>query len=380
MRVLFTVLSVAVGIGAILFLVSLGFGLQKNLLERITTEDSLLALDISPVDTDIIRLSDENISEIKKIQGVSKISLQAVVSGQLSFNNFNSEATFNLIDPDWFSLSGMLPSIGRSPKETDTDVVVANTSVAELFNFANSKELLGENIKISLFNPTGDDFTTEPKTTGKNYEIIGILEEQDASPQIYVKFNDLPNFKVQEYQFAKVKVSSSDDLEPVRDKLISAGYLVSALSDTIDQANKIFGIIQIILGIFGVIALMVAAIGLINTMTITLLQRTNEIGIMRAIGASPRDVKTIFLGESIITGFLGGLSGILLGVITSQIVNWFLNILANKLGGQTISLFSYPFWFLLFILALSTIVGFLAGLWPASRAAKLNPLDALRYK
>ena len=137
---------------------------------------------------------------------------------------------------------------------------------------------------------------------------------------------------------------------------------------------------QIILGIFGVVGLIVAAVGLVNTMSVTLLERTSEIGVMRTLGASAKDIKRLFLAESTITGFLGGFSGIIIGLILSQIFNWIINILARTLGGQSLSLFHYPFWFLLFIIILSTLVGFLAGFWPAKRASKLNPLEALRYK
>jgi len=101
---------------------------------------------------------------------------------------------------------------------------------------------------------------------------------------------------------------------------------------------------------------------------------------MRAIGASPGDIKALFLSESIITGFLGGVAGIFLGVIVSQAFNLLLKLLAKSLGGNATNIFSYPLWFVAFAILLSTIVGLVAGFLPARRAAKLNPLDALRYK
>ena len=193
------------------------------------------------------------------------------------------------------------------------------------------------------------------------------MEEQEATPQAYINLDGFTDFVLSNFQFAKVKVKNSEQTEAIRDSLISQGFFVSALSDTVDQANRIFNIIQIVLGIFGVIALIVAAIGLINTMTITLLQRTNEIGIMRAIGASPNNIRALFLSESIITGFLGGVAGIFLGVATSQIFNLFLKLLAKSLGGRPTDIFAYPFWFIIFAVLLSTLVGVAAGFWPARR-------------
>jgi putative ABC transport system permease protein len=117
-----------------------------------------------------------------------------------------------------------------------------------------------------------------------------------------------------------------------------------------------------------------------NTMTVTLLERTKEIGIMRTLGASPNDVKYLFVSESVIVGFLGGVSGIVMGVALGLAVNLFLNIVAGQFGGKSVSLFSFPLTFLAFIAVFSAAVGYLTGIFPAKRAAKLNPLDAIRYE
>lgn len=126
--------------------------------------------------------------------------------------------------------------------------------------------------------------------------------------------------------------------------------------------------------------MIVSAIGMFNTMTVTLLERTKEIGIMRTIGASPSDVKNLFISESIVVGFLGGVSGIVMGVTIGLTVNFFLNLVASQFGGQAVALFSFPLAFLLFIMLFSAAVGYLTGVFPAKRAATLNPLDAIRYE
>ncbi|MFH1657022.1 MAG: ABC transporter permease [bacterium] len=378
-RIVFTVLGFSVGIGAILFLVSLGFGLQKNLLEKITTAESLLALDIAPAETKIISLTPASLQEISNIPGVEKVSPRAIFSSQITLENITSEVTLNLIDPDYFNLNGVLPNSGEVFNDNDSQKAVINTSVAELSNL-DPKTILGKKIKLAIFMPEEESLEVESFIADEEFEIVGVLDEADSPPQVYVKRTDLKKLPISEYHFAKVKVTSSEETEVVRERLISMGFLVSSLSDVIEQANKIFGVIQIVLGIFGVVALFVAAIGLINTMTISLLERTSEIGIMKAIGASPKDIQWIFLADSIIIGFLGGLGGIAMGIITSQIFNWLVNILANNLGGQPVALFYYPLWFILSISILSITVGFIAGFFPAQRAAKLNPLSALRYK
>ena len=378
-RVVFTVLGVSVGIGAILFLVGLGFGLQKNLLEQITTAESLLTLDITPTDANVVSLTQDVFKRIMQVPGVDKISPQAVYPGQIKVEGITSEASLNIINADYFVLSGSMPDLGKAFTDKDKDKIVINSPVASLLNLK-PNDALGKEVEFSIFVENQETGQTRTYSPDKKFKIVGVFQEQGAAPQIYIKRSDIKDFAIDVFQTAKVKVKENKDLEPVRDKLISMGFSVSSLSDTIDQANKVFRIIQLVLGAFGIIALIVAAIGLINTMTITLLERTNEIGIMRAIGASSRDVRWIFLGESTFTGFLGGIGGIVIGMGGGQAFNLLVNIISKNLGGKTMNIFYYPIWFILFILALSTLVGFIAGIWPSSRAAKLNPLDALRYK
>jgi putative ABC transport system permease protein len=177
-----------------------------------------------------------------------------------------------------------------------------------------------------------------------------------------------------------VRVKDSKNLVPVQDEIIAKGFTVTALSKTVEQANKIFQGIQAVLAVFGGIALTVSAIGMFNTMTVTLLERTAEIGVMRTIGASSLDIVVLFVAEAVIVGLLGGVVGILLGVGIGVIVNGFLGAVASKFGGEAVGIFRYPAPFLLFIATFSGAVGFLTGLFPARRAAKINPLDAIRYK
>jgi putative ABC transport system permease protein len=182
------------------------------------------------------------------------------------------------------------------------------------------------------------------------------------------------------YSKLKVKVQSKEYLDPARTAIVDKGYIVSALSDIIEQANQVFEIVQIVLASFGIVALIVSAIGMFNTMTIALLERTQEIGIMKALGATNVDIWNMFLAESVIIGFFGGLGGILIGVLTGELFNYLINLLAGAFGGQSIDIFYTPVWFILTIIAFSTFVGLMTGFYPARRAAKINCLEALRYK
>jgi len=135
--------------------------------------------------------------------------------------------------------------------------------------------------------------------------------------------------------------------------------------------------------LFGIVALVVSAIGMFNTMTIALLERTEEIGIMKSIGASDFTISMIsmiFVMESTIMGFLGGVGGVILGFAGGSIFNILTNMVAERFGGKAVSLFYSPTWFILAIIIFAAVVGFITGFIPARRASKIDPLDALRYK
>ena len=158
------------------------------------------------------------------------------------------------------------------------------------------------------------------------------------------------------------------------------GLTASSISETIDQANKVFRIIQLILMVFGMIALIVSAIGMFNTMTITLLERTEEIGIMKAIGASKKDISLMFVMESTLMGFLGALGGVILGFLGGLIINLLINAIATRFGGEAVSLFYSPLWFISTVIGFGAFVGFMTGVFPARKASHIDALDALRYK
>lgn len=380
-RTSLTILGISIGIGAILVFVSLGYGLQKTMLEQITTAESLLSLDVTTPKIDIISLSQEKVNEISNIPNVEEVSPLALVPGQISFGNLTSDTFFYACKPSYFRLGGILAKEGEFFENENEQKIVLSSALIRSFNIQ-PEQAIGNKIKIKLFkiqrNDVGEE-TVEIVEKEEFYEIVGVAEEEITS-FAYIPIGTLADMEITEYSQVKVKVTDLKIMDEVREEIISMGYLVSALSETVDEANKIFRAMQIVLAAFGLVALLVAAIGMANTMTVTLLERTNEIGVMKAIGAADKDIGRMFLTESIIMGFLGGAGGVGLGFLISELSNWGINILAKGLGGQSIDLFFSPIWFIIFIMVFSTLVGFLSGILPARRASKMNPLEALRYK
>ena len=382
MRTLLTILGVSVGIGAVLFLVSLGYGLQNVILSQITTADSLLSLDVSSGSSEVLALDQSNIDNIASMEGVTEVSRQAVVTGQFTIGELTGDGLIYAVDPSFFRLHGTSAKYGELFIAEDQRQACVSSAGAQIFGYENPDDMINVQAKVTLYIKILTEENIEEVNMivlAEPYNITCVIEDENTS-FIYVPLATIDEGFINTFDMLKVKVVDNDHLLSIREEIIGHGFLVAALSDTIDQAIKIFRVVQIVLGFFGLIALIVSAIGMFNTMTISLLERINEIGIMRAIGVTKRDIKIMFLMESMIMGFLGGVFGVVVGWLGGEMANLGLNLLAKNFGGQSLDLFYEPFWFVVFIIIFSTIIGILTGIFPSRKAAKLNPLDALRYK
>lgn len=383
MRTFLTVLGLSVGIGAVLFLVSLGYGLQNLILGNITSADSLLSLDVTPGAGNAVTISEKNIENIAKIPNVDFVSPIVTFNSQVTVNGVTGTTIANVVDSNFFKLSGQNVDYGKIPESNNDSGIIISSAGAALFGLK-PEDVVGKDAQVSLFIPYKGEDNVENSNVKVSerpgpFKVIGVIKD-DSSNYIYFPAASVKDLNLQTFDQLKIKISDAKYVDGVRNEIINQGFLVSSLSDIVEQTNKIFKVIQSVLAIFGLIALIVSSIGMINTMTITLLERINEIGIMRAIGISRKDIKLMFLAESMIMGFLGGIGGVVLGYVGGLLVNGGINLLARTFGGQALNLFYYPAWFIYFIVIFSTIIGLLTGVFPSIKASKLNPLSALRYK
>lgn len=382
-RTLLTVLGMSIGIAAIMFLVSLGEGLRTTLLERITTSDSLLTLDISEAKSGIVTLSRDVVKRLEEMPGVDEVSPAFQITTQGHLDELSADLGVFGSKPSFLKLGGFKASRGNLLSDDDPTGVIINTAVAQLFG-KTPDELMGKEMTFTFFIPKTEDVTGnlqsnfETIKSDKRFKIIGTVEGEDNI--VYINSASLEDLKIEKYGQVKVKAKSNGEMNIIRDAILEQGLLVSSLSDTVDQANQIFSVVRIILMLFGTIALVVSAIGMFNTMTITLLERTEEIGIMKSIGASDWGIAVMFFMEAAIMGFLGGLAGVLIGWGGGRLFNLTINFIATRFGGEEVNLFNSPTWLVVGVIVSSVIVGLLTGVVPARRASKTDPLDALRYK
>ena len=177
-----------------------------------------------------------------------------------------------------------------------------------------------------------------------------------------------------------VRVNRSSQVEAVEDKIKQLGYNTFSLLDATRSLRRFFAILDLFLGIFGSLALAVASLGIINTLVMSILERRREIGIMKAIGASDGDVQKLFFAEAGAMGVLGGSLGVLLGWVIGRVINLGTSIYMERQQQFTPDdVWLVPLWLVLGAVGFSLIVSLLAGLYPAARAARLDPVQALRY-
>lgn len=373
-----------VGTGAVVVLVGLGFGLQQIILEQIVFGETLLSLGVSATGARNLTINDETVKKFEQIEHVIDVAPLARYPALVTYKGLTGNVFIQGAEPAYIRYGGITASAGEVFVDEDIsngNEVMLSPAVLKLFGIEDVESFVGQEVTFRLLVPAedGTENITEINIE-KKFRVKGITKEEGVLNALMM-LPELRNYVgIEEYDRAQVRVEASEFLDVTEAKLIEEGYRVTALSKTVEQASKIFQGVQAVLATFGGIALLVSAIGMFNTMTVTLLERTKEIGIMRTIGASPRDIKLLFVSESIIVGFLGGISGIIMGVALGFVVNITLNVAASQFGGKSVALFSFPIPFLLFIATFSAAVGYLTGIFPARRASLLNPLDAIRYE
>jgi putative ABC transport system permease protein len=386
LRTWLTILGMGVGTGAVVVLVGLGFGLQQIILEQIVFGETLLSLGVSATGAQNLQLTSETVLSFEANEHVLDAAPLARFPALVTYKGLTGNLFIQGAEPPYIRYAGVVAQYGEVFTDEDagnTNEIMLSPAVLKLFGVDDEEinDFIGEKVKFRLLVPA-DDGTDEVNEIfiDKEYTVKGITKEEGVLNALMMLPELRTHVGIEEYERIQVRVDTNEFLAVVEEELIGLGYRVTALSKTVEQASKIFQGVQAVLATFGGIALLVSAIGMFNTMTVTLLERTKEIGIMRTIGAAPKDIKWLFVSESVVVGFLGGVSGIIMGVGLGVFINLLLNFAASQFGGESVNLFAFPIGFLVFIALFSAVVGYLTGIFPAKRAATLNPLDAIRYE
>jgi putative ABC transport system permease protein len=181
------------------------------------------------------------------------------------------------------------------------------------------------------------------------------------------------------FEMVYVRAASIAETSPVREAIEDMGLNVVSITDQLQEIRRGFLIMDSILGAVGTIALFVAALGIVNTMVMSILERTREIGVMKAIGGSEHQIRMIFFVEAAAIGVVGAIFGLLLGWGVTRIANLVVNARLLPAGEEPVNLFYFPLWLILGAIAFAILLSLAAGLYPAHRAARVDPVKALRH-
>ena len=433
-RVIMTALGVVIGTAAVIVLVSLGVGLQRQATQSLGAGGSLTELRVSampqyqeievvpvgrggggPTQTDQLRLDAAALEEIRALPSVESVSplenLQ--MGGELVFGRLRGWGQIVGVEPEMLAdvavaqgttdiLRGQVVIGGRVPDNFyDPDAMSQygyGPKVVVGGGPGNSEkpDLYYQIVRMNLQRYSEDGTMTEKAV---RFQVAGILAlvgwRHDYT--IYAPFRDVVAFNSwatgqrrdperDGYHEVVVRATSRSTTLEAEQAITAMGFMVQSERQQVEQMNQYFRTLQAILGGIGAIALLVAAFGIANTMLMAILERTREIGLMKAIGASNQAVMVVFLAEASGIGLLGGAGGVLLGGILSGIANLVAKSMLQNQGqgilmpGASTTIAHIPLWLPIFALVFSALVGTISGAYPASRAARLSPIDALKYE
>lgn len=381
------------------------------------------------------KLTDETAAEFKKMGNVfdaTPLASNIWVKGmKLEGQDKKSWGNLTGYDPET-TVFEITISAGRSLKKGDMDkMVVSADLLGDMGSKGKPEEIIGKKMILMFeggnYPDWGEDPPKPPMGDNKDWwdeqrkntheipvEIIGVIEggpmsggqsfitmtfakklmtqknwqwqedkspkENSSSPQGSMVLEKTNYLEKDGYGTILVKADETEFVEGIAEEIRKDGYGVSTAKEMIAEMTKAFTGIGIVLGAIGGVALFVAAIGIINTMVMATYERTKEIGVLRACGATRAAIRKLFILEAGMIGFWGGVFGLGFSYAIAQVGNLISNRYFSQYSIPIQNIASFPLWLILGVLAFTTLLGIMAGLYPAIRASRLNPVEALRYE
>ncbi len=279
--------------------------------------------------------------------------------------------------------SGMLA--GQTPAELGEGVLLV-AALADELKAANENyaDLIGRPVVITLKLPRGEtaDFASRIVGVQDGFARRSIdvgLAEREAMVAWW--FNRPDYLQTEGYNQLVVRAADLGVVTAVSAAIRELNLQAQSLDAILDAANQVLALLQALLGSVGGLALLVAALGVANTMMMAIYERTREIGVLKALGASAREIRRMFTVEAGMIGLIGGVFGLIFGTLLGKLVDWIAHrYLVNEGVTGVGPLSIVPWWLALGALLFAALIGILAGLYPAARAARLDPVTALRHE
>lgn len=407
LRTSLTVLAVVIGALLVALVVSLGSGLQTFVVSQFGLnfpDTAVIASsgrnmsnfggggmphEIDTSETTIINpFTEDDINNLEAIPGVERVDyLVNFAARYIQPQGSDKIYTINVSGVPEYEAAIRPLFQGSGFNDSDRGVALISYNYLEAFGWEEASDVIGRTVTVNVGKQNA--YTLESRDFV--FSIIGVIDKQVSSAELlipqadaidmarYYQNNPLMYSEAQPGYFLQLKATEPEQVAAVSQAVEDLGFSATTPEDILAQINSVFSVIQIGLSAFGVIALIVAAIGIINTLLMAIHERTREIGVMKAVGATRGNIRALFTMEGAALGFMGGAVGGGLALLAGQVLNF--------IGARTFlsdfpgfELTSFPLWLVPGVIALTTAVSLLAGLYPANRAAGLDPVEALRYE
>lgn len=382
-RSIMTIGGVGVGIGIITFLISLGFGFQEMVVREVTKDNPPDIIDITNSNLDnFVSLDEKTIGRIREVSGVDRIGRSINTGGKFSMGDSQTDGAIYGLDNEYSDMSPLKMVTGTAEFGDESSKAVISSRLAELLGFTDSSSLIGQTIgfDIILSGETNSEVKGDAVRSGNQVEVSGVYDDREKSVA-YLPYGMLRrNFGVDLAQQGKIKAKTLAGVPNIRIEVENLGFVTENVGDIVGDINGFFLIIKIVLIVFGTIIMSISAMGMLNTLSVSLLQRTKEVGILKALGAKRGDIFKMFIFEAAIISVIGGVSGFFGGYGVAKAVNVAFNIVAIQKGNESIDFITIPGYFMLAIFGFVAFLGIATGLMPARRASKTHALEALRYE
>ena len=433
-RTFLTVLGVVIGVISIVVMVSLGIGMKQALLEEMESYGSMKSIEVTRGYGDYSSsddkekkdehfLNDALVEQLLAIEHVDFVVPELAVNAIIKIGKYRADVQIKGVSPE--GLIAMKPDIGEGElplSDSELKLFYGNLVPMYMCNDKTGQYVYWETGEMPEIDFMADTayvvFDTEryyshgqtdingqliptPKKylvsaagvvaggmdnySAMSYDVYCNIDALKAALKKEFKGRVIPGqptkkggkpYKEIMYSTILVYVDNMDNVTAVQDIIKNMGYNTYSQAEWIESDMSILNIVQLVLGGIGAVALFVAAIGITNTMSMSIYERTKEIGIMKVIGCKISDIQFMFLAEAGFIGFIGGVIGVTISGILSVVINWLIKTYATEMGMEYISVI--PPWLILVSIIFAILIGMIAGFFPSLRAMKLSPLSAIR--